>query len=556
MAKKILKLVLSAALFGLCGSAYSQSVNLPFEVHGNFQLDAQYYQADSTIGAAEVPESILSNGFGNLVVSRDRFSAGLRYESYLNPMLGFDTRYKGSGVTYRFATYTVDELEVTLGNFYDQFGSGLVFRSYEERSLGIDNAMDGLRVKYNPHPGVYLKGIIGEQRFFFDKGPGIVRGFDAEVSLSEAIKSLESSKTRIVVGGSAVSKYQKADDPRFKIPNNVLSLAGRANITRGNWNTFGEFAFKSNDPSLENATRLYSSGIYKNGYALYYNLSYTQKGLGVLVSAKHIDNMSFRSDRNASGNVLAINYLPSLTKQQTYRLATLYPYATQSKGEAGFQTEIFYNFKKGSLLGGSNGTYVSVNYSKSASLDTSGTNDGKVYTTNVEDTWVNLFSKTSETRYFEELTFEIQKKVSKDLKLMLNYIYTVYDQNLTGVGKDTVTAHTGVAELQYKISKNHSIRTELQHLYTASDRGNWALALLEYSVSPNWFFAIFDEYNYGNDDSKNRIHYWSASLGYTRGANRISMGYGKQREGLLCVGGVCRNVPASNGFSLSITSSF
>ncbi|MFM7823252.1 MAG: DUF6029 family protein, partial [Bacteroidota bacterium] len=105
-------------------------------------------------------------------------------------------------------------------------------------------------------------------------------------------------------------------------------------------------------------------------------------------------------------------------------------------------------------------------------------------------------------------------------------------------------------------SKTHSVRAELQHLYTVSDRGNWALGLLEYSISPNWFFAFFDEYNYGNEDSAKRIHYWNGSMGYTRGANRVALAYGKQRQGLLCVGGVCRNVPASNGFSISITSSF
>ncbi|MFN5223848.1 MAG: DUF6029 family protein [Bacteroidota bacterium] len=556
MAKHILKAALVAVALGFAGSASAQTNTLPFEVHGNFQLDAQYYLKDSLIGAPEVPESILSNGFGNIVVSRDKFSAGLRYESYLNPMLGFDSRYKGSGITYRYATYTADELEVTLGNFYDQFGSGLIFRSYEERNLGIDNAMDGLRVKYNPHPGVYLKGIIGEQRFFFDKGPGIVRGVDGEVSLSEAIQSWAEHKTRITIGASAVSKYQKAEDPIYKIPNNVLAWSARTTLNRGGWRVYGEYAFKSNDPSLENASLAFPSGIYKNGYGAYFNATYTKKGLGLSVSAKHIDNMSFRSDRSATGNVLAVNYLPALTKQQTYRLATLYPYASQAKGEAAFQTELFYNFKKGSVLGGANGTYISVNYSKSANLDTTGTNNGLGYSTNVADTWSNLFTDFAASRYFEEVSFEMQKKVNKDLKVILNYIYTVYDQNLTGEGKDTVTAHTAIAEFQYKISKTHSIRTELQHLYTLSDRGNWALGLVEYSISPNWFFAFFDEYNYGNEDSSKRIHYWNGSMGYTRGANRVALAYGKQRQGLLCVGGVCRNVPASNGFSISITSSF
>ena len=34
------------------------------------------------------------------------------------------------------------------------------------------------------------------------------------------------------------------------------------------------------------------------------------------------------------------------------------------------------------------------------------------------------------------------------------------------------------------------------------------------------------------------------------------LSYGKQREGIICVGGVCRQVPAANGFSVTITSSF
>lgn len=100
------------------------------------------------------------------------------------------------------------------------------------------------------------------------------------------------------------------------------------------------------------------------------------------------------------------------------------------------------------------------------------------------------------------------------------------------------------------------MRFELQHLMTGQDKKNWAMALVEYNISPHWFFAAFDEYNYGNDNEDLRIHYPNVSMGYTKGANRITMGYGKQREGLLCVGGVCRNVPASNGFAVSVTSSF
>ena len=545
------KRVLVFVLFILSGSLVNAQINIPFEVHGNFQLDAQYYLEDSLIGAPVVPEKVLSNGFGNLTFTRGNFGAGIRYESYLNPLLGFDSRYKGSGITYRYATYTTGDLEVTLGNFYDQFGSGLIFRSYEERGLGIDNAMDGIRLKYNPWSGIYLKGFIGEQRSYFDKGPGIVRGFDGEIALSEAVKSLSESKTRVTVGGSVVSKYQNANDPVYNLPENVLAFATRARLNRGNYKFYAEYAYKYNDPSLVNATAENPAGVFKPGQAMYLNGGYTKKGIGISLSAKFIDNMNFRSDRNATGNDLNLSYLPALTKQQTYRLATLYPYATQPNGEVGFQGELFYNIKKGSPLGGKYGTYIALNYSRANGLDTTGLNNELGYESN--------FFVPGDQKYFEELNIEVQKKINKDLKLFVTYIYTLYDKGvIQGLGEayGTIYAHIGIAEFQYKINKTNSMRVELQHLYTEQDQQSWAMGLIEYSISPHWFFAFFDEYNYGNDHADLRIHYPNASLGFTKGANRITVGYGKQREGLLCVGGVCRNVPASNGFSVSVTSSF
>jgi hypothetical protein len=74
-------------------------------IHGNFQVDAQYYQPDSLIGAPKVPEKMLSNAFGQISYTRGNFSTGLRYESYNNVMQGFDKRYKGQGITNRYVRY-------------------------------------------------------------------------------------------------------------------------------------------------------------------------------------------------------------------------------------------------------------------------------------------------------------------------------------------------------------------------------------------------------------------------------------------------------------------
>ena len=134
-------------------------------------------------------------------------------------------------------------------------------------------------------------------------------------------------------------------------------------------------------------------------------------------------------------------------------------------------------------------------------------------------------------------------------------------------GKPTVFADMVILEGLHNLSDRTSLRFEVQHLSTKQDQGNWATALAELTFSPHWFVAVMDQYNYvtfGNtflQDGKEevqpqRLHYPITSVGYIRGGNRFQVNYGRQRAGIFCVGGVCRVVPASNGLTLSVTSTF
>ena len=525
------------------------------QIHGNLQTDVQYYNPDSTIGAEAVPEKLLMNGFANLIYTNGHFSAGLRYESYQNALQGFDARYKGNGIPYRYATYSTEGFEFTVGSFYEQFGSGLVFRTYEERNLGYDNALDGVRIKYMPFKGVTIKGIIGNQRFFFDKGPGIVRGADGEVSLveflettkmSKLLQKLQNQNIRIIVGGSFVSKYQKDQDPIFKLPENVGAWSTRAVLGWGKFDLSGEYANKINDPSAINGY------IYKPGEALILSGSYSQKGLSISFSGKRIDNMNFRSDRTASGNALSINYLPTISKQHVYTLSAMYPYATQPNGEIGYQGTVIYNMKKNTPLGGNYGMDISINYSKVNEIDKNKLPDSTYMG------YTSEFFKIGKATYFEDLNIEVSKKFSKRVKAIFSYVYLAYNIDIIQghPGAGMMYGHVGIADITYKIKDRHSIRLELQHLYTKQDEKSWALGLLEYTINPKWFFTVMDQYNYANDDTQKRIHYYTLAFGYTKDTHRFSISYGKQRSGIVCVGGVCRQVPASNGISLTITSSF
>ncbi len=530
-------------------------------IHGNFQIDAQYYQPDSLIGAPKVPEKFLSNVFGNINYTKGNFSAGARYEAYNNVKQGFDARYKGQGVVNRFVRYKTDLLDITVGNIYEQFGSGLTLRTYYEPGLLYDNSLDGVRVISNPIKGLTLKGITGKQRYFFSVGSGIVRGGDAEVNINELFDSvLGKKKTRVILGGSFVSKYQVDQDPNLILPQNVGCYGGRINIIHEGFNFFTEYAYKINDPSSDNKFS------YKFGEALFSSISYATNGFSFLAQGKRVDNMSFRSDRNEALQSLLINYLPTTTKQHSYSMLALNPYATQFKGEIGGMAEIQYKFKKGTALGGKYGTEITMNYSRANGLQPIGVSDSSTsmtfYKTNYNDIGKD---------YYHDFFVEINKKFNKKWKGTFVYSNQFYNRNIIQFNADnagfkSLKASIGVADITYKYKPTSSVRVELQglfaedqHMVTNSNlvaKGNWAAALLEWTPSGHWFFAVYDQYNYGNPDHALQIHYYLATMGYNNGPHRIAMGYGKQSAGIFCVGGVCRTVPASNGITLSITSSF
>ena len=519
------------------------------EIHGDFDLSMQSYQEDEIIGAKAADEIILNNAYLNINYTKGDFTAGLRYESYLNALMDFDDSYKGNGIPFRYASYTIDGLEVTVGNYYEQVGSGLIFRSYENKGLGADNAMDGIRLKYSPLKGIYLKTFIGKSRTYFTYAEGIIRGADAEVNLNEAL-NLE-SKTKIIIGQGLVSRFQADINPKFKLPQNVAAYSTRLNIINGGWNYSGEYAVKLNDP----VGSLTSEGNnYAKGNALMSSLTYSKRGFGIVAEMHRVDHMEFRSER-AQEKQYIINYIPTLTKQHTYTLLALYPSATQTEGEFGTQIDVFYKIKKGSLLGGKYGTKLIFNFSRINALNVGSSflNDNRKHTP-------MFISIKGEELYYKDINLEVYKKINKKIRATGVIAKQSYNKDvLEGKTPGTygiVESTIAIADISYKIKKGYTVRIELQELLADGGEGSWSMGLAEYTISPHWFFAVQDMYNWGNHEISKQLHYVNINFGYLKGANRIEIGYGKKRAGIFCVGGVCKEVPSSNGFSLTISSSF
>jgi hypothetical protein len=540
-------------------------------VHGNFQIEMQNCEQDTATGTPDVQgESFRYNAFGNVNYTSGDFSMGFRYESYNPVMLGFLPDYSNrSGIPYRYARYKHKDIDVTVGNFYEQFGSGLIFRSYEDRGLLYDNAMDGVRAIYTPRAGLTFKGIVGRQRVFWGLSDGIVKGFDGEINFMELLDSAQRFKTKVILGGSFVSKYQSDRNPSLVLPENVGCYGGRLNVLNESFNFYAEYAYKINDPSYQNN---YS---FKDGQALYLTSSYAKKGFSVLLSGKYIDNMSYRSDRDKQSTVAFMNFLPALSKPHTYLMMAYYPYASQPNGEVGGSADIQYKVKKGTVLGGKYGMDISVNASLFYGTDT----------TRIDPTQDSVKQRKYSVnpygvgdKYFHDINIEISKKFNKKAKLTLMYANQFINQSIVQFNTPDRSEHPDVysnifvADFTYRYKTGSAIRTETQlflgeykkdetvHLSEAEEAlgntGSWVTETIEWTPTSKWFFVLMDQFNYSNPLDYKKLHYYYAGITHVSGPTRIMLSYGRQRQGIFCAGGVCRLVPAFTGFQLSISTSF
>ena len=297
-----------------------------------------------------------------------------------------------------------------------------------------------------------------------------------------------------------------------------------------------------------------------DGDAYLLNLGYSKKGFGVNANFRRLENFGFYSQRNLSGSAYnegRLNYLPALTKQFDYILTNIYVYNAQPNisfepgrnkaGELGGQVDLFYNFKKETPLGGKYGTNVTINYSQWHGLA------GKYIATErkYKADKFNLGKK-----YYRDASLEIRKKWSTKWLSVLTYQNQFYSAKFVEESTGEVNANTLVIDNTLRLKKSKSIKLQLQHQWADGLFKNWVAVQAEYNFSTAFSVFGIDLYNYGNNDVAERLHYYNFGAAYKKGAARLQLSYGRQRGGLICVGGICRFVPESAGLNASLNYSF
>src|SRR5258706_5852120 len=105
-----------------------------------------------------------------------------------------------------------------------------------------------------------------------------------------------------------------------------------------------------------------------------------------------------------------------MTRNHTYALCALYPYATQPNGEMGMQAELFLKIKPQKPLGGKYGTDVAFNYSRANSIDRTTPSDTNVIGVSGTEGYRSDFLKVRDQLYFEDFNVEVTHKFSSKVK--------------------------------------------------------------------------------------------------------------------------------------------
>lgn len=460
-----------------------------------------------------------SNNYLKFDWSNKHFQAGVQAEWLPQPILGYDEGCKGFSLPEKFIRYTGDNFSITLGDWYDQFGSGLLFRSWEDRALGMNNSVGGARLEYSKDK-IGAKLVWGLPRHLRGYSDTQILGADitlSKINLFEGDLGFEFSFLERFE--NELPYYLEKDWTKVHVPRNNASWSVAADYSVGDFHLKGEYCGKQKD--WHDFSVSYVENL-QNGEAIYLESGLAVGKVTGVASFRRLRNMTnkvFRTNETFLSNTL--NYIPALSLQHTYMLCALEPYYPNTDGESAWQIDIIYKAGKKDRL--------HLNYSEAHSL--------------------RMYHELGKAALlFRDISVKYERKWNRRLKSVL-FLNIQESSPSHGAHRMTEVRNAAVVEATYRFTDDFSMRGELQYLYSAESTKDWCAALVETNLASGWSFFAKDMFNHGSS----KIHYYQAGMGYGKNHYRISASFGRNREGMVCSGGVCRWQPGFTGGNLSIS---
>lgn len=560
------KIIALSLIFILSNNSFAQEKGV---LSGNFYANFNAFLTDSAIGAVNSNSPQYGKDYSSaeawlfLNYRFKGFDFALRYDAFNNSnLLITNSSFTGQGLGFWSISKSIDNFNITVGNFYDQFGSGLVFRSFENRLIGLDNAMRGVKLEYH-FKNIVLKGFTGQMRKGreerFEYYEDVLKGLNAEyfkylksgislnIGASVVNRTLtDESMSPIVSEINGLSNNDLKFEPRW----NAFAYNGYLTSNWKSWTLSAEYVGKTPDPTLfipgpysDSATNIYKES---NGYIANVELGYARRrlgknkkgGLGINVKYREINEYDFRNAPGDGSLDGVISFQSAMSHQNTYRLLARYNSPAQALGERGYYADLQWTFNK----------------KRSFNLNLS----------RVELPDGNMFQFNGNTLYFErylQFTEKFNNRVQMKLGVQLiDYNQEIYEQKPDYKLVKTVTPF---GEVSYQFNPTTSLRVEAQYLETTGDLGSFFNAVAELTISPKYSFAISDMVNTKpvrqstNPLVANRVlHYPTVFAKYNIKTTSFSLSYIKQVEGVNCTGGICRLEPAFSGVRFTVSSVF
>jgi hypothetical protein len=174
---------------------------------------------------------------------------------------------------------------------------------------------------------------------------------------------------------------------------------------------------------------------------------------------------------------------------------------------------------------------------------------------------------------YREIFTEVYYKYKRKWTLTAGVQRQQYNQEIYEVKPNVplVETITPYFDFLYKMTRKKSIRFEAQYMTVGEDKGvkhdygNWLFGLIEVGLAPHWTFTASNMFNAApgknspdenGDGIQEKLNYPRFDIFYAHNANRFSISYVKQVEGVVCSGGICRLEPAFNGVKIGVNSTF
>ncbi|MCK5760266.1 MAG: hypothetical protein KAH33_03165 [Candidatus Delongbacteria bacterium] len=490
----------------------------------------------------EVKKQYIQNCI-DVEATKGNFSLGFTYEAadsseYNEALNGFSKKY---------FTYSNNDITITAGDFYGTFGRGVVLDLKEEKADFFDSKVTGGKVMYE---GNYftLQALGGKSYFKY------VNDFVPEN------KSVDQMNT-MLLGGETILNLSEI----FKMEDYIFNIGGSYLFMKGDYVPELQYLYESsfieqteiggislsasafnfdlyNEYAIKNTQRTPS----KQGWANYTSLAYAMEGFGVTVEFK--DYYQYAANPNAtSSGFTPYQNGPELVIDHTSHLLNTHPHEINPNDEIGYKISILTQLVKDIDIS------AVVAFASKHNEDAIMPEFSDDYLPYI-DSWVDC--KYNSDKY--NLTIGGGYLYDSPLSKGYNEFIMPGDADSLVYSDERITFLT---EFHYELSESSSLMLagEFQTVTNElmDEDYNDIYVAAEYAY-PEYGYINISLITTSQEVSEDTPDSW---LGFEAGINiyenhKLELFYGRERAGIKCSGGACRQVPEFDGFRMTLISEF